>query len=229
MHPTEIPKKYIDRIIARRGRLHLFERIDPARTALLVLDMQNVFLEPGLSPMEIPGLQQIVPNINRLARLCRDNGAMVVWTQHTAGREWRSWARNLAAPETRDRIIELTAEGSHGFALHKSLDVDEADLRIAKRRHSAFVGSSGMHEKLQAAGRDTLIVTGTLTNVCCETTTRDAMQLNYNSIFVSDANGTRSDEEHLASLINLALYFADVMTTNEVARLFETSRSKGVT
>ncbi|MCP4997249.1 MAG: cysteine hydrolase [Hyphomicrobiales bacterium] len=113
----------------------------------------------------------------------------------------------------------LTVEGSYGFQLHQSLDVDAADLRLTKQRHSAFAGSSDLHEKLQAAGRDTLIVTGTLTNVCCETTTRDAMQLNYNSVFVSDANGTRSDEEHVATLINLALYFADVMTTNEVERL----------
>ncbi len=219
MHPTEIPKQYADRIIARRGRLHLFERIDPARTALLVLDMQNVFLVPDYAPLEIPGLAQIVPNINRLTRLCRDNGAMVVWTQHTATEAWRSWTRNLASPATRDRIIELTAEGSYGFQLHDSLDVDDGDLRITKRRHSAFTeGSPDLHEALQAAGRDTLIVTGTLTNVCCETTTRDAFQLNYNSIFVSDANGTRSDEEHVATLINLALYFADVMTTDEVVQ-----------
>ncbi|WP_136659434.1 cysteine hydrolase [Nitratireductor sp. XY-223] len=221
MHPTEIPKQYVDRIIARRGRLHLFEEIDPARTALLVLDMQNVFLVPGYAPTEIPGLEGIVPNINRLARLCRDAGAMVVWTQHTASDAWRSWSRNLAAPATRKRIIELTAEGTFGFEIHESLEVDASDLRLTKTRHSAFANSSGLHEKLQAAGRDTLIVTGTLSNVCCEATTRDAMQRNYNSIFVSDANGTRSDEEHMATLINLALYFADVMTTDEVARLLE--------
>ena len=218
MHPTDIPAKYIERIIARRGRLHMFEQIDLARTALLVIDMQNVFLAPGHSPMEIPGLLGIVPNINRLTHLCRSNGAMVVWTQHQATREWRSWARNVASQETLDQIIELTSENSYGFQLHESLDVDAADIRITKQRHSAFTGSS-LHERLQAAGRDTLIVTGTLTNVCCETTTRDAMQLNYNSIFVSDANGTRSDEEHMASLINLALYFADVMTTAQVERL----------
>ena len=170
---------------------------------------------------KFPGLEEIVPNINRLARLCRDAGAMVVWTQHTASDAWRSWSRNLAAPATRERIIELTAEGTFGFEIHESLEVDASDLRLTKTRHSAFANSSGLDEKLKAAGRDTLIVTGTLSNVCCETTTRDAMQLNYNSIFVSDANGTRSDEEHMATLINLALYFADVMTTDEVARLLE--------
>ncbi|MES0884904.1 cysteine hydrolase [Roseibium sp. SCP14] len=218
MHPTDIPAKYTERIIARRGRLHMFEEIDLTRTALLVIDMQNVFLTLGHSPMEIPGLLEIVPNINRLTHLCRNNGAMVVWTQHKASKEWRSWARNVASQETLEQIIEQTAEGSYGFQLHESLDVEATDTRITKQRHSAFAGSS-LHERLQAAGRDTLIVTGTLTNVCCETTTRDAMQLNYNSIFVSDANGTRTDEEHMASLINLALYFADVMTTDEIEQL----------
>ena len=168
MHPIGIPSKYVDWVVARRGRRHIFERIDLDRTALLVIDMQNGFLIPGFSPLEVPGLAGIVPNINRLARRCRESGVLVVWTQQTYTEEWRSWARNFATPEMRDRIIAETAPGARGFAIHESLDVDGSDMHIVKRRSSAFTpGASDLHERLQASGRDTLIITGTLTNVCC--------------------------------------------------------------
>ena len=224
MHPIGIPSKYVDWVVARRGRRHIFERIDLDRTALLVIDMQNGFLIPGFSPLEVPGLAGIVPNINRLARRCRESGVLVVWTQQTYTEEWRSWARNFATPEMRDRIIAETAPGARGFAIHESLDVDGSDTHIVKRRSSAFTpGASDLHERLQASGRDTLIITGTLTNVCCEATARDAMLMNYNTLFVADANGARSDEEHTATLVNMMQFFADVVTTEEVERLIATS------
>ena len=224
MHPIEIPRQYLDWVENRRGKRHIFERVDLARTALLVIDMQNGFLIPGYSPLEVPGLAAIVPNINRLARVCRANGALVVWTQQTYTEEWRSWYRNFATPAMRDRIVAETAVGTHGFGIHESLEVRAADLRVVKRRSSAFTpGASDLHERLQEAGRDTLIITGTLSNVCCEATARDAMLMNYDTVFVSDANGARSDEEHLATLVNMLQFFADVRTTEEVERLVEAS------
>ena len=190
MHPIEIPRRYLDWVEARRGRRHIFERLDLARTALLVIDMQNGFLIPGYSPLEVPGLSAIVPNINRLARASREHGVLVVWTQQTYTEEWRSWARNFASPGMRDRIIAETVVGAHGFAIHESLEVAPGDLRVVKRRSSAFTpGASDLHERLVEAGRDTLIITGTLTNVCCEATARDAMLMNYDTVFVADANG----------------------------------------
>lgn len=220
MHPIEIPKKYLDWVVGRRGKPHIFERIDLDRTALVVIDMQNGFLIPGYSPLEVPGLSAIVPNINRLTNVCREHGALVVWTQQTYSQEWRSWALNFAVPDMRDRIIAETAVGAHGFEIHESLDVLEQDLRIVKRRSSAFTpGSSDLHARLQESGHDTLIITGTLSNVCCEATTRDAMLMNYNTVFVSDANGARSDEEHTGTLINMVQFFADVLTTEETERL----------
>ena len=226
MHPTDIPQKYVDWVLRRRGRWNIFERLDLARTALLVIDMQNGFLIPGFSPLEVPGLAAIVPNINRLARTCREHGVPVVWTQQTYTEEWRSWYRNFATEEMRDRIIAETAVGATGFAIHESLDVAPGDLRVVKRRSSAFTpGASDLHERLQDAGRDALIITGTLTNVCCEATARDAMLMNYDTVFVSDANGARSDEEHVATLVNMLQFFADVRTTDDVAELIATSAS----
>ncbi len=220
MHSAEIPQKYIDRMLSRRPQPHIFTQVDLSRTALLVIDMQNGFVVPGYSLMEVPGLLDIVQNINRLADLCRRNGALVVWTQMTFTEEWRAWAENFSTPSVRARIIQETAEGSYGFQIHESLHVHHSDMRVTKRRSSAFIpGSSNLHEQLQRAGCETVIITGTLTNACCESTARDATQMNYNTLFVSDACGTRSDEEHQSTLINMALFYADVLNTEECAQL----------
>lgn len=110
MHKIDIPQEIIDSCIRFRGRRHAFEDLVPERTALLVIDMlQNGFLIPGYSPLEVPGLAAIVPNINRLAGTCREHGVLVVWTQQTYTEEWRSWYRNFASPEMRGRIIAETA------------------------------------------------------------------------------------------------------------------------
>ena len=66
------------------------------------------------------------------------------------------------------------------------------DQHVIKRRFSALIqGSSNLGEQLRAAGIDTMIITGTATNICCESTARDAFMLNYRTLVVSDANATR--------------------------------------
>jgi ureidoacrylate peracid hydrolase len=109
------------------------------------------------------------------------------------------------------------APGSFGHALWHELEVLPGDLKVLKRRFGAFVpGSSELHDILQARNIDTIIVTGTATNVCCESTARDAMMMNYKVIFVSDGNATSNDDEHNAALGNMLAMFADVMSTDEV-------------
>ena len=76
-----------------------------------------------------------------------------------------------------------------------------ADVKVKKNRFGAFVpGSSQLHSVLQERAIDTVIITGTATNVCCESTARDAMMMNYKVIFVADATATHTDEEHNATL-----------------------------
>ena len=80
--------------------------------------------------------------------------------------------------------------------------------------------------RLQVRGIDTLIITGTATNVCCESTARDAMQMNYKVIFVADANATNTDAEHNATLNNMVRLFADVMTTEELLGFLRSSAAR---
>ena len=221
MHKVDIPQEIIDACIRLRGRRHAFEHIEPRRTALVVIDMQNSWVQPDFSPLHIPATCDIIPNINALAAAVRGAGGMVAWTRSTFPEDWtaRSY-RRFGSPEWRDRIIADTVPGSHGHRIAGDMDVHAIDVIVDKTRPSAFVqGSSRLEAELRTRGRDTLIITGTLTNACCESSARDAAALGFLNIMVSDAMATRTDVEHNATLVNVMQLVADVRTTEEVIAL----------
>ena len=221
MHKTELHPDAVRLIRARRGgRLHVRDTLDPARSALVVVDMQTAFLKPGL-PSEVPEAREIVPNINRLAAAFRAAGGSVVWVYTTFDddifTEWSSFLGGTCNLEMAQRIVGQLKEGAEGHSLWPAMDVEDGDMWVVKRRFSAFIqGSSDIEDRLRAKGIDTLAVTGTLTNVCCEATARDAMMRNFNVIMVSDGNATYTDAIHNASLTSMSVSFADIMTTDEV-------------
>jgi ureidoacrylate peracid hydrolase len=94
--------------------------------------------------------------------------------------------------------------------------VRETDRVVDKTRFSAFIeGSSTLESVLRRDGVETLLVTGTVTNTCCESTARDAMMLNFRVVMISDGNAARTDAAHNAALQNFYLSFGDVMTAGE--------------
>lgn len=219
MHKIDIPDHVKERVINRQGRLHAVETLEPGKTALIVVDMQNYFMADGQLGC-CPVARDIVPAVNRLAGTLRDCGGHVVWIQNAAPPETlQSWA-NLHAmysPENRKtRIAGLTA-GSEGYALWGELDVQPQDLHVEKTRYSAFIrGASGIETLLRDRGVDTVIITGVATNVCCESTARDAMMLGFRTIMVADANAAPSDAEHNATLASFMMFFGDVQFSNEI-------------
>ena len=121
----------------------------------------------------------------------------------------------------REREAHLAfTPGDFGHEIYATLDVQPGDLKVRKYRFSAMIqGASNLDAILRARGVDTLIVVGTATNVCCESTARDAMMMNYKVFFVSDANACRTDEEHNATLGILLVMFADIRSTDEMVAL----------
>jgi ureidoacrylate peracid hydrolase len=224
MHKIAIPQAAIDRVLKRRDSLHVFNQLEPVRTAHIVVDLQNGFMAPG-QPAEIAAAREIVPNVNRVSAALRAAGGLVVYIQNTIDAEakagWSNWFTYLSGERRQEAMQKAFADGSFGHALWPDLEVLPGDLRVKKRRFGAFVpGSSDLHAILQARNIDTVIITGTATNVCCESTARDAMMMNYKVIFVSDGTATHNDEEHNATLGIMLTQFADVMSTDEVvARL----------
>jgi ureidoacrylate peracid hydrolase len=223
MHSYAIPTSVKDRVIRRQGKLVSHDTLDAARTALLVVDMQNYFVAEGF-PLEVPLARDIVPNVNRLARALRAAGGTVVWVQITVAgalQHWANYHTHMLTPErVKMRLLHLD-EAAEGFALYPRLEPLPTDLRVKKNKYSAFIpGSSDIDARLRSRGIETLLITGTLTNVCCESTARDAMMLDYRVIMVADGNASLTDEEHAASLNNFLLWFGDVLNTDEtLARL----------
>lgn len=226
MHKISIPQQTIDQAILQRGKLTRYETLNGSKSALLVIDLQNVFMLPGM-PVEVPTAREIVPNVNRLAMAVRQAGGKVVWIKMTLEGQTEAWSVFFDGDPKRTALPELLP-GSHGFELHADLDVKPGDSILEKKRFSAFIqGSSDIDRVLRAAGIDTVIITGTLTNVCCESSARDAMMLNYKLVFVSDANAAITDAEHNATLNSVVRVFGDVATTDEVIGRLAAARPQG--
>jgi ureidoacrylate peracid hydrolase len=220
VHKIEMSPEVLNRIKGFRDNFHMFGNVDPSRTAHVIIDLQNGFMERGAT-VELPVAREIVPNVNRICKAVRSAGGINIFVRYRIDEEaqltWSSWFFDFSSAQRRKAMIETFSKDCHGFALWPELNVHAADLIVDKTRFGAFVpGSSNLHEILQARSIDTLIITGTATNVCCESTARDAMQMNYKVIFVADGNAALTDAEHNATLNNMVTLFADVMTTNEV-------------
>jgi nicotinamidase-related amidase len=213
--PYGFPQYVIDRVMQKRGKLAVFDKFEPKKTALLVIDMQNFYVG------EIASVVGIIPNINKIAQRMRALGGHVFWVGMTAGEKgdsrWRIYHDYFFTREKGANHRDQLSPGHDGHKFHKDLDIKPGDEIVYKSRFSPFVkGASNLDEILRAKGVDSLIVTGTATNMCCESAARDAMMIDYKVVMVADANGARYPEDHLAGLTSFYQSFGDVRTTQEV-------------
>ena len=225
MHSSELPREIVERLERRRGRRHIFERLEPARTALVVIDMQHSFVAPEAASA-VPAAREVVPNINRLAAALRAAGGKVAWVQATYTREgpgyWPLFFDYMVSPEVSARILAGLTAGSPGHELWHELAVKPEDFRVRKNRYSAFFpGASELPDLLRKHDLDTVLIAGTMTNVCCEASARDAMASGFKTVVVADANAARSEAEHVASLATVAQFIGDVRTTGETLELLQ--------
>jgi ureidoacrylate peracid hydrolase len=189
----------------------------PARTALINVDMQNCFVEG--SPVAAPDGLKLLDRINRLAAACRKAGILVIHTAHV----FRPDGSNIGMlgqtqPLSREGIF---AKGSVSAALHNKLVVDPRDIIVEKPRFGAF-HSTDLELVLRSRGIDTVIISGIATNVCCETTAREAMVRDFRVIFLSDGTATipmgglSAADMQKATCATLGFIFGQVLTVDEV-------------
>jgi len=232
MHKLSIPQSVIDRVVARHGREHVHADMVPAKTALVVVDMQNAFMLPGVAHAPCLMAQEIVPNINKLAGAVRQTSGTVVWIKTAYTDETlEDWSTlyDMLGPKGQQKRAEALARGSKGYDLWPALDVRAEDLTVEKNRYSAFIqGSSDLADVLRARGLDTLLITGTVTNVCCESTARDAMMLNFKTVMITDGNAAVTDEDHNAALTAFYLIFGDIMSTDFAIDCLKRNAQKGL-
>lgn len=224
MHPVTVRPHIRERVLARRGRYHVFDRLDPQRTALVVIDMQSTFCAPD-SPAEVAASRGIVPNINRLTEGLRKLRVPVIWVLHSnsrqgSGSDWDLFFEHFVGGDLRDRTVESLSPGRQ--TVWPELSTAPHDLTLHKNRYSALIpGSSDLERTLRDRGIDTVLIAGTKTNVCCEATARDAMMLDFKVVLVEDCCGALSDEEHRATLETIIQQFGDVMPSRQVLAALE--------
>jgi nicotinamidase-related amidase len=221
MHRVRLPRWAIERGAA----LNAFRTLEPGRTALVNIDMQNAFLAED----QVYGnahARDVVPRVNRLSRAMREAGGQVIWMRQTYTAEPplapADWQYDASRPDVAAGMAALVA-GAPGHALSPAMDVaTPPDIVLDKFRYGAFSCPAGaLPDVLERLGIAMIVITGTLTNCCCESTAREANMAGYKVIVVADATAATTDAEHNAALLNVRLNFADVRSTRAVLGMIE--------
>jgi ureidoacrylate peracid hydrolase len=183
-------------------------RLNPAKCALLVIDMQDFFLDPH-SPTFTCGGLAILPVLKRLIGAFRDKGRPVIYAKH------------VHHPNNLDSGIMgwwwkgMCIEGSPESEIHRDIAPLPSEKVVLKHRYSAFYNTD-LETVLRCLGIEDLVISGIMTNMCCESTARDAYFRDYRVFFLADGTGSINEEMHLASLLNLAFGFAFVTSSEGV-------------
>lgn len=215
LHDWAIDEREFRRHEARRGRRYAYEHLDPARSALIVVDLVPFFVD------ENRYARGIIPNVNRLAATVRARGGLVAWTVPAVAAPTGSAVAFYGA-EVAAYYARSGGDGAPRVRLATGLDIDHSDPVIEKTAPSAlFPGRSPLPDLLVDRGVDTVVVAGTVANVCCESTVRDAFTLGYRTVMVADANAAVDDDALNATLRTVYRSFGDVRTTAETVALLE--------
>ena len=179
--------------------------IDPKHAALLVIDLQNFFHQI---------IQPILENILQVIQSCRKENVPILFTQHGHTKQ-RSDGGVLG-----EWWGELIIDATEDWKFISEMSLDPKDKVIPKKRYSAFF-ETDLDTTLRSRGIQDLIVSGVMTNLCCETTARDAFMRDYRVFFLIDGTATGRSELHLATLKNLGFGFAYLITCDEFIQMLK--------
>jgi ureidoacrylate peracid hydrolase len=180
----------------------------PEKSALLVVDMQKFFLDPQ-SPTFTCGGPAVLPGVKRLLAAFRAAGRPVIFTQH------------VHAADGSDAGIMgwwwegMCVEGSPESAIAHEIAPLPGEKVIAKHRYSAFYNTD-LETVLRVQGIEDLVICGVMTNMCVESTARDAYFRDYRVFIPADGTGSVTEEMHRASLLNLSFGFAVITSVADL-------------
>lgn len=203
------------------------ERFDPKRTALINVDMQNAFVEG--TPLSAPDGRRLLDPINRLAAACRAAGITVIHTVHVTREDGSN-------DGTMGELVPAVGEGwirkgSESAKLHPEIDCPDGDIILEKPRYGSFTGTD-LELILRIRDIDSIIITGICTNVCCETTAREAAMRDFHVWFTSDGTetfplGNLSVEEiKTATHATLGALFAKLITIDETIEMIQSAPAR---
>lgn len=204
-------------------------RIEPSKTALILVDMQNVFVDGALSPPE--GLE-VLDRLNHLAACCHEVGIQVIYTAHVVRPDHTNMGiLGDILPPVQAGVID---DGSVSGDLHAGVRMSEGDILLKKPRYGAFHGTD-LELILRHRGIDTLIIGGIATNVCCETTAREATERDFKVLFLSDGTATfglpdlgfgeiSAKEVQRVTCSVIGFFFGQVLTVNQAIEKIRTGQ-----
>ena len=177
-------------------------RLNPGASALLVVDMQEFFLDPG-SPTFTCGGPAIIPTLKEMIDAFRTSRRPVIFTKHVHHPD------NLDSGIMRSWWKGMCVEGSADSEIHRDIAPLPGEKVVSKHRYSAFYGTD-LEIVLRCLKIEDLVIGGIMTNLCCESTARDAYFRDFRVFIPADGTASINEEMHLASLLNLAFGFAFV-------------------
>ena len=192
--------------------------IEPRKTVLLVIDMQDEFVKPHWTPFWVPQATQIVKRVRRLIDYCRNKEIPVIFTA------FAKTHYNLDRPKMGafmpNRYTNQTGADPPYFRdgrIWRELSPRDGEIVIHKPSYGAFFDTP-LESILKNLEKDTVIICGTLTNFCCGTTARQAYERGLKVIVGSDVTATDDTELHRAELKTLRKGFAMVVTSHQIIK-----------
>lgn len=196
-----------------------FFTIDPTSTALIVIDMQNAFVAPD-GTYETPTARTMLPVLESILTTARRARLPIVWTQSDHSAPYSGIMLKKFPVIREDRVLW---RGDKSFELYADMAQPlEGEHRLVKHKYDAFF-ETDLDAILRNQDIKTVVIVGTATNVCCESTARSAFFRDYQVVVVSDATASFDTGMHEAALATINTFFGRVMTSDEVIHELEAS------
>lgn len=206
----------------------LTQRLKDTKAALIVIDVQNDFCHSqgafAKRNVDLSHVQKkAVPNLISLINKWREYKLPIIFVR-TIHNDWTnstSWLGRMGGLVEKIPICVPNSRGAEFYEVKPK----NSDYIVTKHRYSAFVGTD-INLILRSKGIETLLFTGTVTNVCVETTARDGFNLDYNVILVEDCCGAYFPEEHASTLNNISKYFGIVADSKTIMEMMAQTKEK---
>lgn len=182
------------------------------KTAVLVIDMQNDFINPS-SPLTVKGITKKLPKLKTFIASCRQKGLPIIYTRHIYDKI--NPMERLLFPKIFSKVLQ---RGSRGSAIHDSIKPTKADMIISKERYDAFLDTN-LEKALKERKIKNLIIVGTMTEVCCDTTARSAMMRDFKVVFCSDLTFTKDPQLQKSTIQTMNNNFASVLSSNQILKM----------
>lgn len=198
----------MNRMLRRKMKQKM--KILPKQTALLVIDMQNDFVEEG-ALIEVKGIRKNLSYFKKFIDICREKNILIVYTRHCYSPEKNPIEAKLF-PGSKKWLKPRT----HGWQIYEFLRPEQSDILIDKTRYDAFF-QTPLQEILQEYNTKNIIITGTMTEICCESTARTAMYHDYNILFCYDLTYTSDPKRQDVTLGIIKSHFGTIVSSKEIS------------